>query len=73
MTTIATTCKTCGQEFAPDRWTILAGTWRVCATCRTENGADRPAASCRCERCGRPLRAGTRTLCYRCLVGDSPL
>jgi hypothetical protein len=29
MTAIVTICKRCGREFAPDRVTILAGTWHL--------------------------------------------
>jgi uncharacterized OB-fold protein len=66
MTTIITTCRACGREFAPDRRAILAGAWRLCPACRN---AGAPPET-RCERCGRSLRAGSRTICLGCLLGS---
>jgi len=61
MTTIVTTCRTCGAEFTPDAEAIRVGCWRVCPTCRPT------PTETHCERCGRALRAGPRTICAACL------
>lgn len=73
MTAIVTLCRKCGADFEPDRETILRGTWRTCPDCRTPPapGDDDPGA--RCQQCGRPLRTAGRTICYRCLTGESGL
>ncbi len=67
MTAIITTCRRCYQEYEPDRRAIVAGVWRLCPTCRE---AEAPQET-RCEGCGRPLRAGSRTLCLSCLGGSA--
>jgi uncharacterized OB-fold protein len=66
MTTIITTCRACGREYEPDRRAIVAGAWRLCPDCRA---AGAPPET-RCEHCGRPLRAGSRTICLGCLTGS---
>jgi hypothetical protein len=63
--TIQTVCKICGALIEADRERILAGNRRPCDRCR---GTERQAPACTaCELCGRPLRAGKRTVCARCL------
>ena len=37
--TIATTCRSCGQEFEPSHEAIVAGAWHMCPACRD---AERP-------------------------------
>ena len=66
MTAIVTTCRDCGIEFQPDHAAIIAGTWRICLTCRPQASEET-----HCERCGRLLRAG-RILCLSC-AGGNPL
>ena len=61
MTAIVTVCRQCGTEFEPDHSAIVAGAWRLCPTCRPSS------AETRCERCGRILHAGSRTICAACL------
>jgi hypothetical protein len=73
MTPIVTTCRKCGREFEPDRATILAGSWRLCPSCRRTPPQQQPDASHHCSQCGRPLRTAGRSLCYRCLTGESGL
>lgn len=67
---IVTTCRRCRAQFAPDRRAIAAGAWRLCPGCRgdaaTRPDAPDPSAG-RCGQCGRPLNAGKRTVCGRCL------
>jgi hypothetical protein len=62
MSTFVTRCRTCGREFAPDHRAIVAATWRTCPTCQPPRTEET-----HCERCGRVLRAGPRTICARCL------
>ena len=69
MTTFITRCRTCGVEFEPDHAAIMAGRWRICPACQPAAMSKPPTP---CERCGRPLRAATRTLCLSCL-GGAPL
>ena len=59
--TVIVTCRTCGQEFAPDHSAIVAGSWRTCPACRPA-----PTETRRCTACGRVLRAGTRDVCLSC-------
>lgn len=69
MSTITTTCR---REYTPEHRAILRGGWRLCPACRPAAAPpDDPGT--RCERCGRPLRAGKRSLCYACLTGGLPL
>ena len=68
MTTFITRCRQCGQEFEPDHRAIVAATWRLCPACQLQ-----PRDETRCERCGRVLRAGNRTLCLGCAMGVSAL
>jgi len=70
MTAIHMTCRQCGQEHTPSHEDIVRGPgyYRFCPACRPP---DREATHC--ERCGRVLRAGTRTLCYMCLTGGTGL
>jgi len=62
---ILTTCRRCGADHEPDRRAIVGGAWRLCPRCREEDRDAEPTA--RCGACGRPLRAGTRPVCGRCL------
>ncbi len=73
MTTLVTTCRTCGSEFEPDRQTILRGQWKTCPACRPAATPPPDDPGTRCERCGRPFRAGSRTLCLGCLTGGAAL
>ena len=73
MTGIIACCRQCGATFEPDRADIIAGAWRTCPACQalaTATAAEEPH---RCSECGRPLRAGKRTLCYSCLTGGAGL
>jgi hypothetical protein len=67
MTSMLTTCRTCGQEFEPDHRSIVTATWRTCQACLPAAAPASDDFGSRCERCGRPLRAGTRPICARCL------
>jgi hypothetical protein len=62
MTAFVTTCRQCGTEFEPTHDAIIAGVWRVCPGCQPS-----PSDATHCERCGRELRAGQRTICLGCL------
>jgi hypothetical protein len=65
---IEATCRQCGQTFEPGYAEILAGVWRDCADCRTKPAAPKPEPATKaCESCGRPLRAGNRSVCAQCL------
>ena len=67
MTALLTTCRACGRTHEPDRAAIAAGAWHRCADCRAaEASRSRPTPSGACHGCGRPLRAGGRTVCGRC-------
>ena len=69
MTILLTACHRCGRDHEPDRAAIIAGAWHLCGDCRAAE-AQPPAApppAGRCHECGRPLRAGGRTICGRCL------
>jgi len=69
MTTINinTWCRRCGIEFTADRGAILAGTWRrQCPTCPPPDRGN--SVSTMCIGCGRPLRAGSRPVCVRCIA-----
>lgn len=35
---LSTRCRRCGREYDLDRAAILAGTWRLCPSCRTPPG-----------------------------------
>jgi hypothetical protein len=63
---ITTTCRRCGTPIEADRERILGGDWQYCDSCRA-NRERRPSATVPCELCGRPLRAGKRAVCARCL------
>ncbi len=61
------TCSVCGTERETTREEVLAGTWRDgCPVCArpAKTGQTPPTV---CEGCGRPLRAGRRRVCARCL------
>jgi hypothetical protein len=66
MPTYLVHCAKCGAEFAPDHRAIVTATWRLCPDCQPQ-----PHEQTRCERCGRVLRAGKRTLCLGCAMGMS--
>jgi hypothetical protein len=53
---ILVTCRHCHREFAPDRRAIVAGTWRLCESCR--GGDPPPSGSGICPHCGRWLKSG---------------
>jgi hypothetical protein len=60
-------CAKCGRGLEPNKVAVTAeavraGCWRTCPNYQGEL-----AAEGRCTRCGRPLRAGKRTLCLQCL------
>ncbi len=60
------TCPTCGTEYEATREEVLSGRWQGgCPVCRPPARDDPPATVC--EGCGRPLRAGARRVCARCL------
>ena len=68
MIALLAACRACGWTHEPDRAAIVAGTWHRCAGCRAaEEAPPRPTPSGACHECGRPLRAGGRTVCARCL------
>ncbi len=73
MITIVARCRACGMEFEPDHDAIVRGAWRVCAGCRLKDAPEPQQPASRCEQCGRPLRAGTRTICLGCLIGGPAL
>ncbi len=59
-------CAVCGTTYEASREDVLSGRWRGgCPVCRPPTRDDPPATVC--ESCGRPLRAGRRRLCARCL------
>ena len=57
-------CGSCGIDYEPTKDRIVRGQWRTCPAC-SGMPVDLPTTAC--EGCGRPLRAGNRTLCLRCL------
>jgi hypothetical protein len=67
MTSMLTTGRICGQRSDPDHRANITATWRTCQACRPAAVPAPDDSGSRCERCGRPLRAGTRTICARCL------
>jgi hypothetical protein len=71
MSSLITTCRTCGNEFEPSHDGIVARGWRTCPGCEPRAASEQPTTSTRCTECGRQLRAGARTLCYTCLTGGS--
>jgi hypothetical protein len=59
-----TVCSRCGAAFPRDRRAFLPNPWRLCPRCR---GTPPPTGtvaieSVACHGCGRPLRAGIRSL-----------
>jgi len=64
---ILTHCRRCGVEFEANRRAIVGGAWRLCPACRDPEPSAPPSPPTdRCAACGRPLRAGKRTICARC-------
>jgi len=68
---ILTTCRRCGAEHEADRRAIVAGAWRLCPRCReADRDGEPPPRPCHQLTLGsvrRPLRAGNRPVCGRCL------
>ncbi len=61
------TCPVCGSEYEAAREAVFTGTWRDgCSVCArpAKTGQNPPTV---CEGCRRPLRAGRRRVCARCL------
>ena len=67
--TVTVECPRCATTYEATGAEIAAGAWRRrCPGCPPPPpAAEPPAAESTCEGCGRPLRAGKRTVCARCL------